>query len=45
MVGVWGGGGVGGGVTISSTELYSLVKIFLIVFKTEGIAALIIKGR
>ena len=26
-------------VTISSTELYSLMKIFLMVFKIEGIVA------
>ena len=32
-------------VMISSTELYSLMKIFLIVFKIEGILALTIKGR
>ena len=32
-------------VTISSTELYSLMKIFLMVFKIEGIIALTIKGR
>ena len=32
-------------VTTSSTELYSLMKIFLTVFKIEGIVALIIKGR
>ena len=32
-------------VTTSSTELYySLVKIFLMVFKIEGIVALTIKG-
>ena len=31
-------------VTISSTELYSLMKIFLIVFKIEGIVASTIKG-
>ena len=32
-------------VTISSTELNSLIKIFLMVFKIEGIVALTIKGR
>ena len=32
-------------VTTSSTELYSLTKIFLTVFKIEGIVALTIKGR
>ena len=32
-------------VTNSTTELYSLVKIFLMVFEIEGIVALIIKGR
>ena len=32
-------------VTISSTELYSLMKIFLTVFKIEGAVALIVKGR
>ena len=32
-------------VTISSTELYSLMKIFLMVFKIEGIVALTFKGR
>ena len=32
-------------VTISPTERYSLVKIFLTVFKIEGIVALINKGR
>ena len=32
-------------VTISPTELYSLMKIFLTVFKIEGIVALTIKGR
>ena len=32
-------------VTTSSTELYSLMKIFLTVFKIEGIIALTIKGR
>ena len=32
-------------VTISSTELYSLMKLFLTVFKIEGIVALTIKGR
>ena len=31
-------------VMISSTELYSLMKIFLMVFKIEGTAALTIKG-
>ena len=31
--------------TISSTELYSLMKIFVTVFKMEGIVALTIKGR
>ena len=30
--------------THSTTELYSLVKIFLMVFKIEGIVALTIKG-
>ena len=29
----------------SSTELYSLMKIFLKVFKKEGIVPLTIKGR
>ena len=32
-------------VTTSSTEPYSLMKIFLTVFKNKGIAALTIKGR
>ena len=32
-------------VTISSTELYSLIKIFQMVFKIEDIVALTIKGR
>ena len=32
-------------VTTSSTEPYGLIKIFLTVFKIEGIVALIIKGR
>ena len=32
-------------VTTSSTEPYSLVNIFLTVFKIEGIVALTIKGR
>ena len=32
-------------VTISSTELYSLMKIFLMVFKIEGIVAITIKGK
>ena len=32
-------------VTTSSTELYSLMKIFLTVFKIEGIVALTIKER
>ena len=32
-------------VMTSSTELYGLVKIFLMVFKTEGTVALTIKGR
>ena len=32
-------------VTNSSTEPYSLMKIFLTVFKIEGIVALTIKGR
>ena len=32
-------------VTTSSTEPYSLMKISLLVFKTEGIVALTIKGR
>ena len=32
-------------VTISSTELYSLMKIFLMVFIKEGIVAVTIKGR
>ena len=32
-------------VTASSTEPYSLMKIFLTVFKTEGIVALTIIGR
>ena len=48
-----GGGGGGGGhilytrhiVMPSSTEPYSLMKIFLEVFKIEGTAALTIKGR
>ena len=31
--------------TASSTEPYSLMKIFLTVFKIEGIVALAIKGR
>ena len=31
-------------VTTSSTEPYSLMKIFLTVFKLEGIVALTIKG-
>ena len=31
-------------VTISSTKLYSLMKIFLMVFKIEGIVALTIKA-
>ena len=44
-------GGGGGGlytrhiVTTSPTERYSLVKIFLAVFKIEGIVALTNKGR
>ena len=53
---IWGGGGGGGGYehtilytrhifTTSSTEQYSLIKIFLTVFKNKGIAALTIKGR
>ena len=32
-------------VTTSSTEPYSLMKIFLTVFKIEGIVALTIKER
>ena len=32
-------------VTTSSTEPYSLMKIFLTVFQMEGIVALTIKGR
>ena len=32
-------------VAISSTEPYSLIKIFLTVFKIDGIVALTIKGR
>ena len=32
-------------VTISSTEPYSLMKIFLMVFRTDGIVALTIKKR
>ena len=32
-------------VRTSSTELYSLVKIFLMVFEIEGIVALTIKKR
>ena len=32
-------------VTTSSIELYSLMKIFLMVFKIGGIVALTIKGR
>ena len=32
-------------VTTSSTELYNLMKIFLTVFKIEGIVALTIKER
>ena len=32
-------------VTTSSTEPYGLMKIFLTVFKIEGIVALTIKGR
>ena len=32
-------------VTTSSTERYSLLKIFLTVFKTDGIVALTIKGK
>ena len=32
-------------VTITSTEPYSLMKIFLMVFKIEGIVAVIIKGK
>ena len=32
-------------VTTSSTEPYSLMKIFLMVFKIEGILASTIKGR
>ena len=31
--------------TTSCTELYSLMKIFLMIFKIEGIVALTIKGR
>ena len=31
--------------TTSSTEPYRLIKIFLMVFKIEGIVALTIKGR
>ena len=31
-------------VMTSSTESYSLMKIFLTIFKTEGIVALTIKG-
>ena len=32
-------------VTISSTEPYSLMKIFLMIFKPEGIVALTNKGK
>ena len=32
-------------VTTSSTESYSLMKLFLTVFKTERIVAVTIKGR
>ena len=32
-------------VTTSSTEPYSLMKIFVVVFKIEGIVALTIEGR
>ena len=32
-------------VTTSSTKPYSLMKIFLTVFKIEGIVALTIKGK
>ena len=32
-------------VTTSSTVPYSVMKVFLMVFKTEGIVALTIKGR
>ena len=52
-----GGGGVGGGgggvddinlgaaIFTASTELCSLMKIFLTVFKIGGIIALTIKGK
>ena len=52
---VWGGGDMNARaliffytrhiVTTSSTEPYSHMKIFLTVFKIEGIVALTIKGR